>query len=77
MHKQMDSAAPARYEIRIHEHLDKRRWGDWFDGFKMKHDGNETILTGIVPDSAALYGILSRIRDMGLTLLSVRRLDAE
>jgi hypothetical protein len=57
--------------IRIAGHLDSR-WLDWFDGLNMHHlpDGN-TELSGSVTDQAALYGLLTRARDLGLTLLTV------
>jgi hypothetical protein len=57
--------------IRIAGHLDSR-WSDWFDGLNMHHlpDGS-TQLSGLVADQAALYGLLTRARDLGLTLLTV------
>ena len=57
--------------LRIAGHLDGR-WADWFDGLVMHHlpDGS-TELTGWVIDQAALYGVLTRARDLGLTLLTV------
>ncbi|MCA9946088.1 MAG: hypothetical protein KC449_21540 [Anaerolineales bacterium] len=65
-HKQPDS-----YEIRLKGHLDAR-WTGWFDGFTitLTEDG-ETILTGSVADQAALHGLLKKVRDLGLPLLSV------
>lgn len=64
-------ADPHRFEIRIQGQLDAG-WSDWFDGFELTagRDGT-TILTGPVTDQAALHGILRRIGDVGLTLLSV------
>ncbi len=64
------------YEIRVKGILDEK-WSDWFDGFSItqQHLGNETLLTGPVADQAALYGLLSKIRDLGLPLLSVQQIE--
>lgn len=49
-----------------------KKWSEWFDGLTVNHsDYDDTLLSGLVADSAALYGILSRLRDLGLHLLSV------
>ena len=61
------------YIIRVHGHLDPR-WKEWFDGFLMTTNGEETVLRGEVPDQAALHGILSKIRDLGLPILVVVKL---
>jgi hypothetical protein len=62
---------PDYYEIKIKGHLDPR-WSDWFAGLQLTHlDGNETLLAGELPDQAALHGLLERIRDLNLTLMSV------
>ncbi len=64
-----------RYEIRLQGHLDARR-AERFVGMRITLlDSGETQLVGPVADQAALYGILDRIRDMGVPLLTVRRLD--
>ena len=61
------------YQIRVKGILD-RRWSDWFDGFTITPQaGGETLLTGPVADQAALHGLLNKIRDIGLFLLSVQR----
>ncbi len=66
---------PITYEIRI-EGLIDGLWTEWFDGMTITHDGDlETILIGKLPDQAALHGVLARIRDLGLNLISVRRVD--
>ena len=59
------------YHIKIKGHLDAR-WQDWFDGFtiSLTDDGN-TILSGVVADQAALHGVFKKIRNLGLTLISV------
>ncbi len=62
------------YEIHVQGHLDNR-WKRWFEGMTLMTLDGETVLSGEVTDQAALYGILSRIRDLGLTLLLVKRTD--
>jgi hypothetical protein len=59
------------YEIRIQGHLDSR-WVDWFDGLTitLEEDG-DTLLTGPLVDQAALHGLLKKIRDLGMVLVSV------
>lgn len=66
---------PARYEIRVAEHLDEHR-AKWFDGLQISHMASgETNLAGEMADQPALFGVLARVRDLGLTLISVRRLE--
>ena len=65
------------YKIKIEGILDEN-WSDWFDGFSINHAGeNETILVGAVCDQSALHGLLAKIRDLGLTLVSIESLQAE
>ena len=72
-----DRDEPARYEIRIKGHLDNR-WATWFDGLTITRvDNGETLLTGLVLDQAALHGLLRKVRDLGMPLLSVMQVDAK
>ena len=76
MSKKLDSAThadqPMIYEIRLKGHLG-REWTDWFDGMAVDlSDDGHTLLTGPVPDQAALHGLLKKVRDLGLPLLAVQ-----
>ena len=62
------------YRIRLKGCLDPK-WSDWFEQMAISTEGGETILTGPVADQAALHGLLIRIRDLNLTLLSVERIE--
>ncbi len=65
------------YEIRVDGHIDNRR-SQWFDGLTLTWlPEGETLLAGPVVDQAALHGVLSRIRDLGLTLVSVTRIPTK
>ena len=68
-------ARPARYEIRVDGILDDR-WADWFGALQVRRDGTQTVIAGRLPDQAALHGLLARVRDLGLSLISVHQLDA-
>jgi hypothetical protein len=68
---------PATYEIRVKGNLEPT-WADWFDGFTVTRQANdESVLTGQVADQPALHGLLAKIRDLGLPLLVVRRLERD
>ncbi|NNJ12777.1 hypothetical protein EKD04_020845 [Chloroflexales bacterium ZM16-3] len=63
------------YHIRIEGHLDLQ-WADWFDGLLITHEASgDTLLSGPVVDQAALYGLLCKVRDLGITLISVARVE--
>ena len=65
------------YEIRLKGHLDAR-WAAWFDGLTLSRDNDGiTVIRGPVIDQAALHGLLHRVRDIGLPLVSVTRVDPE
>jgi hypothetical protein len=68
---------PAPYEIRVGGHLDSR-WAAWFDGLSLtaESDGT-TVLHGLVVDQAALFGVLLKVRDAGLPLVSVNQVDPD
>jgi hypothetical protein len=60
-----------KIEVRIKGQI-SNQWSEWFGGLTISHsDPDETVLTGLVADQAALYGIISRLRDLGLELASV------
>ncbi len=70
-----DHYEPQLYEIRLKGHLDDR-WAEWFEGLTitLEEDG-DTLLTGPVIDQAALHGLLKKVRDLGLPLVSVSPLE--
>jgi hypothetical protein len=70
---QFGSGGPEHYQIRVKGRLE-RRWEHWFDGLQLSIDHDTTMLSGTLADQAALYGVLLKIRDLGLPLLSVQRL---
>ncbi|MEZ4683218.1 MAG: hypothetical protein R2932_54320 [Caldilineaceae bacterium] len=64
------------YQIRLQGHLG-RQWATWFEGLTITlGESDETVLTGPVMDQAALYGLLRKVRDVGLPLLSVTRIES-
>jgi hypothetical protein len=65
-----------RYEIRVEGVLDER-WSGWFDGLQVasQPSSSVTVIAGQIADQAALHGVLAKVRDLGLPLISVRRLE--
>jgi hypothetical protein len=70
-----DRSEAGRYEIRLTGHLDAH-WTAWFDGLTVSRqiDGT-TVISGPIADQAALHGLLQRVRDLGLPLVSVRQVE--
>ncbi len=69
------SNQPMIYQIRLKGHLGQQ-WTAWFDGLTITLEANgDTLLTGLVIDQAALYGLLRKVRDLGLPLLAVTRVE--
>jgi hypothetical protein len=62
----------ARYEIRVEGVLGEE-WSAWFDGLRVASDGGETVISGVITDQPALHGLLNRIGDLGICLISVHR----
>jgi hypothetical protein len=70
-----DPDQPVIYQIRVKGHLGFQ-WTDWFEGLTIAlEDNGDTLLTGLVVDQAALYGLLKKVRDLGMPLLSVNRVE--
>jgi hypothetical protein len=70
-----DSNRSLVYQIRIMGHLDQQ-WMEWFEGLTItQEEDGHTLLTGLVTDQAALFGLLKKVRDLGLPLISVSPLD--
>ncbi len=65
---------PISYEIRVERHLGTGT-AALFPEFTLTEVGSDTLMVGVLPDQAALYGVLARIRDLGLTLVSVTRIE--
>ena len=75
MTRYSNGQAPAVYQFRIAGHLD-HHWSPWIGDLTLTHeDDGTTSLTGVVPDQAALHGLLTKIRDLGVTLISVAVID--
>ena len=68
---------PGHYEIRLKGHLETR-WAAWFDGLSLTQESDgTTVIRGSVIDQAALHGLLSKVRDLGLPLIAVTQLDSK
>ena len=65
------------YEIRVKGHLDQH-WSAWFEGLAISYDNDDnTLLRGALIDEAALHGVLMKVRDLGVPLLAVKRIETE
>lgn len=70
-------SAGESYEIKLQGHLDES-WADWFDGLTFVHENDgTTTLRGRIIDQTALHGLLKKIRDLGVPLLAVNRIDSK
>lgn len=77
MNRNVNPNIPALYRIRLQEEIDDG-WSEWFNGFWIsKTDEGGSLLTGMVVDQAALYGLIRKVRDLGLTLVSLEREEIE
>ncbi len=71
------ASQPMRYQIRLEGHLD-HHWTAWFEGLTITLEENgDTLLTGPVVDQSALYGLLRKVRDVGMLLISVNRVKPD
>ena len=71
INSESETGRATTYEIRIKSHLG-RQWTDWFDGLAITlDDSGDTLLTGQIVDQAALHGLLRKVRDLGMPLVSV------
>jgi hypothetical protein len=69
--------APVQYEIRVTGHLSSR-WAAWFDGLSLdREDDGTTVIRGPIVDQTALHGVLQKLRDLGVPLISVTQLRPE
>jgi hypothetical protein len=72
-----DRSEAGRYEIRLTGHLDAH-WTAWFDGLTVTYEKDgTTVISGQIVDQAALHGLLQRVRDLGLPLVSVRQVEGD
>jgi len=72
-----DDPGAGRYQIRLQGRLEPN-WAAWFDGMTVSVGGDgTTVVTGVVPDQAALHGVIQRVRDLGIPLVSVTRIEPD
>lgn len=71
-----DFTQPLTYQIRLKGHLGTD-WAEWFGGLTITLDEGDTLLTGLAFDQSALHGLLKKVRDAGLTLISVNPVEKE
>jgi hypothetical protein len=77
LNRKTDQREPMVYQIRIKGHLG-RQWADWFGGMTITlEDNGHTLLAGTVVDQAELHGLLKKVRDLGMPLLSVNRIEPD
>ncbi len=74
IHQPISINQPAKYFIRLGVQIDSERTG-WFEGMEIHLGESQTILEGVLQDQSALFGLLMRIRDLGIPLISVSRLE--
>lgn len=71
------STAPLQYEIRVKGHL-AARWSAWFDGLNLTNESDgTTVISGPVADQAALHGVLQKLRDVGMPLVSITQVSPD
>jgi hypothetical protein len=74
---QLKPNEPLIYQIRIKGHLSSQ-WTDWFEGMAITlEDNGDTLLTGLVADQAALFGLIKKVRDLGMPLRSVHHVEPD
>ena len=76
MEKQKVWHGPADYQIKVKGQLGSQ-WSDWFEGMTFQYEGAITTMTGKVMDQSALHGLLVKVRDLNLLLISVKRIESE
>src|SRR5438067_5821087 len=77
INSEIDPGQPTVYQIRLKGHLG-RQWTDWFEGLAITlEDNGDMVLTGSVVDQAALHGLLKKVRDLGMPLVSVMRVKPD
>lgn len=75
-HRTTEDHEPRLYEIRVRGHLDQQ-WAAWFEGMTITlQDNGDTLLAGPVVDQAALHGLLKKVRDLGLPLISINQVQS-